>query len=366
MIWFHCASLGEFEQGRPLLEAMGREYPHHTLVLTFFSPSGYEVRKNYGGAHYIFYLPADSATNAHRFLELVRPALAVFVKYEFWYHYLHALRQRNIPAISISAIFRPDQLFFKWYGGFYRDILQNFTYIFTQNQASTDLLRGIGLEQVSIAGDTRFDRVRQTVAQVKEIPVAARFKGNDPVFIAGSSWPQDLEVLLPFIRQHHRDLRFIIAPHEIHEEEIQSLSRKLQGIAVRFSEAKEDSVADFGVLIIDNIGMLSSLYAYGTYAFIGGAFGKGLHNTLEAAGFAMPLFFGPRYHKFQEAMDLVALGCAFPVQGTTELEAKFREISTHPYQLKQIAKASQAYIDQQAGATGKIMGVCRQWLKKNA
>lgn len=361
-IWFHCASLGEFEQGRPLMEALRAEYPRHRLVLTFFSPSGYEIRQNYGGAHHVFYLPPDSAGNARRFLDLVQPELAVFVKYEFWYHYLKELRQRQIPAISVSAIFRPDQLFFKPYGGFYRGMLRLLTHLFTQNQVSADLLRQAGIDQVSVAGDTRFDRVLQTAAQVKAIPLAAKFKGREPVMVIGSSWPQDLEVLLPFIRQHHPHLRFIIAPHEIHEHELQALSLKLEGLAIRYSQAAEGTVGDYRVLLIDNIGLLSSLYAYATYAYIGGAFGKGLHNTLEAAVFGVPLFFGPNYKRFQEAVDLVALRCAFPVQELPELETKFHQISTSTDELARIRQQSKGYIAENAGATAQIMEACRQWL----
>ncbi|CAN5910605.1 glycosyltransferase N-terminal domain-containing protein [soil metagenome] len=362
VVWFHCASLGEFEQGRPLMEALRAEYLRHTLVLTFFSPSGYEIRKNYGGAHHVFYLPPDSADNARRFLDLVQPELAVFVKYEFWYHYLKELRQRHIPAISVSAIFRPEQLFFKPYGGFYRGMLRLLTHLFTQNQASADLLRQAGIDQVSVAGDTRFDRVLQSAAQAKAIPLAAAFQGTDQVMVIGSSWPQDMEVLLPFIRHHHPDLRFIIAPHEIHEADIRALSQKLEGLAVRFSQASEGTVSDYRVLLIDNIGLLSSLYAYATYAYIGGAFGKGLHNTLEAAVFGVPLFFGPAYLKFQEAVDLVALHCAFPVQSLPELETKFRLISTSTDELPRIRQQAKEYIAGQAGATDTIMEACRQWL----
>jgi 3-deoxy-D-manno-octulosonic-acid transferase len=361
-VWFHCASLGEFEQGRPLMEALRQQYPSYRIVLTFFSPSGYEVRKNYGGADYVFYLPADSAANARLFLDLVQPELAVFVKYEFWYHYLRELRQRGVPVISVAAIFRPNQLFFKWYGGFYRDILRHFTHIFIQNQASADLLRQVGIAQVSVTGDTRFDRVLQTAAQVKPISVVAQFSGSDPVMVIGSSWPQDMMILLPFIRQHHPKLRFIIAPHEIHEEQVEDLRQKLQGLAVRFSQSSASSLSNYRVLLIDNVGMLSSLYAYATYAYIGGAFGKGLHNILEAAVFGVPVFFGPRYHKFQEAVDLVELGCAIPVRGLEELETKFGQISTSMEEMQRISQQSKAYIAKKAGATDQIMDACRQWL----
>ena len=362
--WFHCASLGEFEQGRPLIEKFSKQYPKYKILLTFFSPSGYEVRKNYAGAHYIFYLPLDSAANARRFVDLVQPQLAVFVKYEFWYYYLAELHRRQIPVISVSAIFRPSQLFFKSYGGFYRQILQLFTHIFTQNQASAALLKNIGIEQVTVAGDTRFDRVLQTAAAIKTIPLIEEFKENKPVFVIGSSWPQDMAVLLPFILKHTNDLKFIIAPHEIHPAELDKLVADLPGRAIRFSQAEINKVASFNVLLIDNIGMLSSLYNYGSYAYIGGAFGKGLHNTLEAAVFGLPLFFGPTYGKFQEAVDLVELGVAHPVKDTAALEAIFTRLASDAQQRETIAQKARTYIQEQAGATELILQHVHQWLQK--
>ncbi|KAA5539269.1 3-deoxy-D-manno-octulosonic acid transferase [Adhaeribacter rhizoryzae] len=362
--WFHCASLGEFEQGRPLIEKFSSEYPQYKILLTFFSPSGYEVRKNYAGAHYIFYLPQDSAANARRFVDLVQPKLAVFVKYEFWYYYLAELHRRQIPAISVSAIFRPSQLFFKPYGGFYRGILKLFTHIFTQNQASAALLQNIGLNQITVAGDTRFDRVLQTVASVKIIPLVEQFKAGKPIFVVGSSWPQDMEILLPFIKQHTNEVKFIIAPHEIHVDELNKIVADLPGQAIRFSQAQEATVANYQVLLIDNIGMLSSLYSYGTYAYIGGAFGKGLHNTLEAAVFGLPLFFGPTYLKFQEAIDLVELGVANPIQNTAELTAIFTRIATNVAEREAITRKAKNYVHEQAGATDIILGQVHQWLQK--
>jgi 3-deoxy-D-manno-octulosonic-acid transferase len=364
VVWFHCASLGEFEQGRPLMEAFSRHHPEYRLVLTFFSPSGYEVRKHYAGAHYIFYLPMDCPSHARQFLNLVNPQLAVFVKYEFWYNYLYELHRRGIPAISVSAIFRPGQLFFKPYGGFYRDMLHSFTHIFTQNEASARLLQQAGIGQVSVAGDTRFDRVLQTAASVKPIPVVEAFKAEKPVFMIGSSWPQDMDMLLPFILNWASQPKFIIAPHEIHEKEIQELQNSLQGLAIRYSEASPDQVADYPVLIIDNIGMLSSLYAYGSFAYVGGAFGKGLHNTLEAAVFGLPLFFGPVYHKFQEAQDLVQLGVAFPIHTTAELEEKFAPVFNSPAQQETIRRQAQSYVQDHSGATDQILERVNEWLPK--
>jgi len=352
--WFHCASLGEFEQGRPVIEAFAQKYPEYKIALSFFSPSGYEVRKNYTGAHYIFYLPKDSAKNARKLVALLRPKLAVFVKYEFWHYFTQELKNQNIPIISISAIFRENQLFFKGYGSFYRNILRNFSWFFTQNQQSENLLKSIGIAQTSVAGDTRFDRVLQTAADIKVIPVVAEFKAGKEIFVIGSSWPEDLNVLIPFIKNHLQEIKFIIAPHEIHEAEVNNLCNDFGGEAVRFSEVGNRALEDYSVLIIDNIGMLSSLYGYGSYAFIGGAFGKGLHNTLEAAVFGLPLFFGPKFEKFQEAKDLVSLQTAFPVKNLAELETVF-ETARKPEQKNAIAARQKTYIQEQAGATQKIM-----------
>lgn len=364
--WFHCASLGEFEQGRPVIEAFREAFPAYKVLLTFFSPSGYEIRKAYAGADYVFYLPLDSAANAAKFLELSQPRLAVFVKYEFWHYYLQALRQRNIPALSIAAIFRPDQIFFKRYGGFYRNILRNFEHVYTQNQASTALLQSIGITQASVAGDTRFDRVLQTAAGVKALPLVEAFAQSRQVFVVGSSWPADVDVLLPLIRQYRQSVKFIIAPHEIHASGINTLLQQLGGGTIRFSHADAITAAAAEVLIIDNIGMLSSLYRYGTYAYIGGAFGKGLHNTLEAAVFGLPLFYGPNYSKFQEAKDLVALGCAFSVKESNELLKAFEQVHAAESIRQTIAATEKRYVQQQAGATATIMADIKRLLTKKA
>lgn len=364
--WFHCASLGEFEQARPVIEAFKQEFPAYKVLLTFFSPSGYEVRKNYAGADYIFYLPLDSASNARTFLDIVQPELAVFVKYEFWHYYLQELHNRSIPVLSISAIFRSKQIFFKPYGGFNRAILHNFTHIYTQNKASAELLQGIDIREVSVAGDTRFDRVLQTAAGVKPIPVVEAFVQQQKVFIVGSSWPADIEALLPLIQKYRASIKFIIAPHEIHESGINALMQTLGEGAIRFSQAGEANLSAYNVLIIDNIGMLSSLYSYGTYAYVGGAFGKGLHNTLEAAVFGLPLFFGPTYDKFQEAKDLVQLKCAFPVQDATELIKAFEKVHLTPGARQTITDTEKQYVKKQAGATEQIIADIKHLLKNKA
>ena len=361
LVWFHCASLGEFEQGRPLMEAYAARYPGHKLVLTFFSPSGYEVRRTWPGAAYVFYLPLDTAANARAFLDVVRPELAVFVKYEFWYHFLTELHRRRIPTVCVSAIFRAEQVFFKPWGGFFRQMLGHFTHIFTQNAASVGLLRQAGIWQVSVAGDTRFDTVVRTAeAPPRVLPLVEAFTDDwAPVLIVGSSWPEDLAVLTPLLHQYAEELRFIVAPHEINEANLRQVEAALPGRVVRYSQAQPGTVAQARVLLMDNVGLLSQLYRFGHFAYIGGAFGKGLHNTLEAAAFGLPLFFGPTYHKFQEAQDLVALGCAFPVASAEELLQAFGRLFHQEEARLTVQDLSLDYVHDHSGATSKIM----RWLE---
>ncbi|SMC00297.1 Three-deoxy-D-manno-octulosonic-acid transferase domain protein [Hymenobacter roseosalivarius DSM 11622] len=357
LVWFHCASLGEFEQGRPLMEAFLQEHPHFKLVLTFFSPSGYNVRKAWPGAHYVFYLPLDTAANARAFLDAVRPRLAVFVKYEFWYHFLTELQRRRVPVVCVSAIFRPQQVFFKPWGAFFRKIISRFTHIFTQNEASVELLRTIGIRQASVAGDTRFDTVvRTALASPRPLPLVEAFVADGaPVFIVGSNWPEDLPALTPLLRQYQDQMRFLFAPHEITETNLALVEAALPGRVVRYSTATPATVAQARVLLMDNVGLLSQLYRFGTYAYIGGAFGKGLHNTLEAAAFGLPLFFGPTYTKFQEAMDLVKAGCAFPIHSAAELQTAFGLLWHQSEVRLRVQDMSLEYVHQQAGATATIM-----------
>jgi 3-deoxy-D-manno-octulosonic-acid transferase len=361
LAWFHCASLGEFEQGRPLMEAYAAQYPQHKIVLTFFSPSGYEIRQNWPGAAYVFYLPLDTASNAHAFLDAVRPRLAVFVKYEFWYYYLTELQRRQIPTISVSAIFRPEQSFFQPWGGFFRRILGRFTHIFTQNDESVSLLREAGLARASKAGDTRFDTVvRTAAAPPRALPLVEAFvQDQAPVFIIGSSWPEDLPALTPLLQQYQQQLRFIVAPHEISETNLRLVEQALPGQVVRYSQADAATIGQSRVLLMDNVGLLSQLYRFGQYAYIGGAFGKGLHNTLEAAAFGLPLFFGPTYGKFQEAQDLVALNCAFPIQQPQDLLRSFAYLYHDESARLRILDDSLEYVHQSSGATARIM----RWLE---
>jgi 3-deoxy-D-manno-octulosonic-acid transferase len=355
--WFHAASLGEFEQGRPVMEAFRAQYPTHKILLTFFSPSGYEVRKDYDGADFILYLPADTPENARHFVHLVNPGMAFFVKYEFWYNYLRELKAAKVPVISFSAIFRPNQLFFKPYGSFYRTMLGYFDHILVQNKESVDLLESIGITSVTLAGDTRFDRVAQVAAARKAIPLAKTLKVGIPLLVIGSAWAEDMDVLIPFLNTFDKPLKAIIAPHEIHDTEIENWRGQLKKTSVRFSEVNEQTLSGASFLFIDNVGMLSSLYQYGEFAYVGGAFKQGLHNILEAATFGMPLFFGPEYRKFQEAVDLVNEGAAFPVSNTTELNALFKKQYDDS---KNATRVSREYVQRNIGATTKVMQVVEQ------
>lgn len=366
LAWFHAASLGEFEQGRPVIEAFRKQYPDYRILLTFFSPSGYEVRKNYDGADYVCYLPADTPQNARQFVTLVRPDIAFFIKYEFWANYLRELKNADVPVVSFSAIFRPDQLFFKPYGGFYRAMLRQFDHILVQNPESVALLAGIGVEPVTLAGDTRFDRVAQVAATAVDLPVVRAFKagpdtGPMPLLVVGSAWPADMDVLIPFLNQFVQPLKVIVAPHEIRSEQIERWRKQLSRPSVRYSETQQPTfdpatLPATSMLFIDNIGMLSSLYQYGEFAYIGGAFGEGLHNILEAATFGMPVFFGPEYDTFQEAVDLVQAGAAFPVRTMDALTNSF----VSQYQNRsEAARISHEYVQRNIGATAKVMEVVR-------
>lgn len=356
-LWFHCASLGEFEQGRPLMEALKEEYPHYRIVLTFFSPSGYEVRKNYAGADFVCYLPLDTPENARRFLVAVQPEMAFFIKYEFWHNYLRLLHKRQIPTFLISGIFRPQQLFFKRGGGFYRQMLHSFTHLFVQNEESVKLLQSIGVKQVTLSGDTRFDRVAAICKEPKKIPQAEIFQNKQPLLVAGSSWEPDLKVLAPLLQLYKGRLKCIVAPHEVDEEHLQQAERLLEMLqVVRFSRADNRTLVNADVLLIDNVGMLSALYALADYAYIGGSFGKGLHNILEAATFGVPLFFGNKqYGKFQEAVELVEGGSAFTVADAEELKTRFCVLFEQKEKRKKAARAAADYVQWNTGATRKIM-----------
>ena len=365
-VWFHCASLGEFEQGRPVIEALKAKYPQFQIVLTFFSPSGYEVRKNYAGADYIYYLPFDTPSNAREFVSVVKPALAFFVKYEFWYNYLYQLHQQQVPTFLISGIFRPGQLFFKKQGGFNRQMLGFFQHLFVQNQESAQLLQSVGINKFTISGDTRFDRVADVCKEPKKIPLAEAFKNNMPLLVVGSSWEPDLQVIAPLLIGYKGRLKSIIAPHEIAEAQLNSIEQSLIGLKVaRFSKADIAALAHADVLLIDNVGMLSALYALGDFAYVGGSFGKGLHNILEAATFGMPVFFGNKsYHKFQEAKDLIKEGGAFAVKDTAELQQQFSVLFSNEKERLKAAGISARYVQQHTGATGQIIAYVDKLLQE--
>ncbi len=363
VIWIHCSSLGEFEQGRPIIEKLRREFTNYKLLLTFFSPSGYEVRKNYPGADYVFYLPFDTPSNARKWVEVTRPSLAIFVKYEFWFNYSEELRKAGIPLVSASAIFREDQPFFRGYGGLFRRTLRNFDHLFVQNQASLKLLQGIGITNVTVAGDTRFDRVYEITSSTEKIPLADLFKDDDKVMVAGSCWHEDMEVLVPFINETR--IKFIIAPHEVTETFLLEIERAIDGRTIRFSKASnEEEIEEARVLLIDNVGMLSKLYRYGEFAYVGGAFGKGLHNILEAACYGIPVFFGNRnYQKFTEANELIMHGGAFEVNDFSDLRSKYEMVNT-PENFMLACEVTRNYVLTHLGATDKIIEHCRNVLSK--
>ena len=359
--WFHCASLGEFEQGLPVIEKFKETFPDYKILLTFFSPSGYEVRKNYQGVDYICYLPADTPSNAREFIEHFKPSIAFFVKYEFWYNYLRILHEKQIPVISFSAIFRENQVFFKWYGGFHRNILKYFNHIFVQNKTSQNLLQSIGIQNVTVGGDTRFDRVAQ-IAKKSPIYVAVdSFKAEKPLLIVGSCWQEDFEVIAPFLNDFTKELKVIIAPHEINEEQIERWIKVLKGTTIKFSDFSEISFDyekpfQYKTLIIDDIGRLSSLYRHADFAWIGGAYGKGLHNVLEAATFGMPIFFGDKnYKKFQEATDLERLGGAKVVTNTEDFEIEFKKLYDDSELRNQKSEVVRKYVKDNTGGTIKII-----------
>ena len=367
-IWFHAASLGEFEQGRPLMERIRKDYPQYKILLTFYSPSGYEVRKNYEGADIICYMPVDTRLNAIRFLRLVRPVMAFFIKYEFWSNFLHILKHRNIPTYSVSSIFREDQVFFKWYGRNYAGVLKCFTRFFVQNEESKRLLEGIGITAVDVVGDTRFDRVLQIKEAAKQLPICEAFRTgvassqsadvphhDFKVFVAGSSWPPDENVFIPFFNEH-KDWRLLIAPHVIAEEHLKLILSLIKGKkVVRYTQTTPEEAAEADVLIIDCFGLLSSMYNYGDVAYIGGGFGVGIHNTLEAAVWNMPVIFGPNNKKFQEAQGLLKSGGGFEINTYEDFSGLMSSLMNDETFLKQAGDKAGTFVAHLAGATDKVL-----------
>ena len=367
-IWFHAASLGEFEQGRPLMERIRRDYPQYKILLTFYSPSGYEVRKNYEGADIICYMPVDTRLNAIRFLRLVRPVMAFFIKYEFWSNFLHILKYRNIPTYSVSSIFREDQVFFKWYGRSYANVLKCFTRFFVQNEESKRLLAGIGITDVDVVGDTRFDRVLQIKEAAKHLSICEAFRkgisAESPagipsqdykVFVAGSSWPPDEEIFIRFFNEH-KDWRLLIAPHVIAEEHLKLILSLLKDKkVVRYTQTTPEEAAGADVLIIDCFGLLSSMYHYGDVAYIGGGFGVGIHNTLEAAVWNMPVIFGPNNKKFQEAQGLLKSGGGFEINNFEDFAGLMKSMMNDAAFLKSAGEKAGEFVASLSGATDKVL-----------
>ena len=356
-IWFHAASLGEFEQGRPLMEYLRKTHPEYKILLTFFSPSGYEVRKNYEGADIICYLPLDTIRNARRFLRAIKPVMAFFIKYEFWYNYLHILQHRGIPTYSVSSIFRPDQIFFQWYGKGYGRVLKCFTHFFVQNIESKNLLAKLDIHDVEVVGDTRFDRVLQIKEASKQLPIVEKFTENtSKVFIAGSSWLPDEEVFLKYFNLH-KDWKLIVAPHVIGEDHLAQIFELLKGRrVVRYTEATEENVKEAEVLIIDCFGLLSSIYHYATISYVGGGFGVGIHNVLEAAVWDIPVIFGPNNKRFQEAQGLIMAGGGFEINDYQSFRDLMLRFETDEMFLQTSKKHAGEFVKGRAGATEKIMG----------
>jgi 3-deoxy-D-manno-octulosonic-acid transferase len=353
-IWVHCSSLGEFEQGRPLIEEISRLHPEYRIILTFFSPSGYEIRKDYSGVNCVEYLPADFRGNARKFIEIVNPEFVIFVKYEFWNNYLTELHRKRVPLYLVSGLFRPDQHFFKWYGGFFRSMLKRFEKIFVQDQASLDLLAGIGIDKGVLAGDTRFDRVVKISATARDIPQLELFRSGEKLLLAGSSWKPDEEIIASYINRFPGRMKWVFAPHEIDKPNIDRLEALIKTKVVRFSAFRPEH-ADARVLIIDNIGMLSSAYKYASFAAIGGGFGKSIHNIMEPACWNIPVVFGPNFGKFREAVELIREGGAFTFSNPEEFFTIIDRLYSDEEFCKKASQTAGDYIRKNAGATSCIL-----------
>jgi len=353
--WFHCASLGEFEQGRPVMEAFREAMPDHRIFLTFFSPSGYEIRKNYPGADHVFYLPADSPGMAAKFVKVLSPDIVFFIKYEYWYNYLAVLKQRGIPTYMVSAIFRSSQPFFRWYGSWFRKQLNNLSWFFVQDEDSESLLRKIDIQQVSVSGDTRFDRVNAIAGQKKPVEGMDEFCKDSLVMLAGSTWPEDEKILLPFILETKTKFKFIIAPHEVHKERIDGLMSQVGSGGLRFSQASDKNVREARVLVIDSIGLLASLYRYAFVSFVGGGFGVGIHNILEPAAFGVPVIFGPNYERFREARELIREGGATSIKNEEDFRKVFGRMADVPGERDRASGICSAYVTSHKGATAHIL-----------
>lgn len=351
VIWFHCASLGEFEQGRPLIELIRRNDPEVKILLTFFSPSGYEVRKNYSKADCVAYLPADTPHNARRFITIANPEKVFFIKYEYWYFFLKELHRKGIPTYLVSALFRKEQVFFRWYGRWFRRMLGFYSHIFVQDEASKKLLQDNHTDHVSVSGDTRFDRVKQVSRSAPSLPLVEKFAGDSLLLVAGSTWPADEKFLMHYFRESGFSFKMILAPHEVHPSNIQRIASSFSPHeSVTWSAASEERLQKARILIIDSIGMLSSLYGYGRLAYVGGGFGKGIHNILEAAAYSIPVVFGPNHEKFKEALDLKARGGAFAISEYEDLSTLLDDLLSHPEKMNNAGKIAGSYVDARSGA----------------
>lgn len=368
-LWMHCASVGEFEQGRPVLEALKKQRPEMPVLITFFSPSGYEARKLLGSARsdslvtHVEYLPADGAVNAARLLDLVRPKAVLWVKYEFWYHWLRAIAQRKIPLFLVSAIFRNGQPFFKWYGGTHRSMLKCFTQLFVQDEASYALLTSIGVDNVIVSGDTRFDRVAQIAAANVDLPIASAFKGEHPLLIAGSTWPEDEALLLSTFAEMDSAPKCIVVPHELDAQHLQSIENSFPKPLARWSEVESTTAENIAhtlggqataTLLVDRMGLLAQLYRYADVVYVGGGFGDGIHSLLEAAAWGKPVIFGPRHHKFAEAMGLIEAGCGFEVYEPSQLCILLMTLSDEQL-CRSVSMAAATYVNERTGATDRIV-----------
>ncbi|MCK9304012.1 MAG: glycosyltransferase N-terminal domain-containing protein [Bacteroidales bacterium] len=369
--WFHCASVGEFEQARPLIERYRELNPGHRILLTFFSPSGYELRKNWPLADWVFYLPLDIKRNAVKFLDAVNPRVAIFIKYEYWFNYLFELKKRRIPSYVASAIFRPDQRFFKWYGSIFRRMLRTFSHIFVQNSESAELLRGIGIKCVTVAGDTRFDRVAALASESLDIELIKHFCSKSRCWVAGSTWGPDEELISAVIQSLPQN-KLIIAPHEVGENHIEKIISKFQENRIlRYSFIKDkdlssgivQQIEESDILLIDTVGILSSLYKYGSFAYIGGGFGAGIHNILEAAVYGIPVIFGPGYQKFMEATDLIKLGGAVSVNDSDSLKQALKTFLSDPEKCQSAGKVCREYVENGKGASEKVCKTIQRWLQ---
>ncbi|MCX7985476.1 MAG: 3-deoxy-D-manno-octulosonic acid transferase [Bacteroidales bacterium] len=369
ILWFHAASTGEFEQGRPVIEEIRKQYPQYKILLTFFSPSGYEAKKNYAGADYIFYMPFDFSWTVRKFYKIVKPRAVFFIKYEFWYNFIHCAHKAGIPVFCFSAIFRSNHFFFRWYGVWHRKLLYEFSYIFVQNQQSKELLNGIGVKQVMVCGDTRFDRVAQIANASKHLPIVESFAGSAKVLVAGSTWPADENLLVRYFHENlvgKEHIKYIIVPHEVDDEQhLNDLSTMFGEKAIRYSQtSSEQKIESYQVLIIDMIGILSSVYRFGYIAYIGGGFGKGIHNILEAATYGIPVVFGPKYEKFQEALDLTQRKGAYSIENYKQLTQTLDMLLYDNQTYQQACTVCKAYVQENIGSTQKILLQIKPWLER--